>query len=244
MRALIIDAEELFRLSLREVISVAGPFSAIAEADSEASFLTTTAQVRNIDLVAIYPTSMGSDTAHYLTLIRRLYPSAAIISFSSCETVQQPMLHGDILILPRSSSIETIVETIRNVLKLPPLTNAHKANPSAPDIRPMLQAADQNTACDRRAQTQYLAKLSNRQRQILLMAADGLANKEIAARLEIAEGTVKAHMHAVFKSLNVTNRTQAVIRFSNLALPVKSTLNESYMPFHKSTAVAGQMSAE
>ena len=55
--------------------------------------------------------------------------------------------------------------------------------------------------------------LSYRQKQILSMAADGLPNKEIAARLSIAEGTVKAHMHAIFKVLGVSNRTQAVIRY-------------------------------
>ena len=58
-----------------------------------------------------------------------------------------------------------------------------------------------------------LGRLSYRQKQILSMAADGLPNKEIAARLSIAEGTVKAHMHAIFKVLGVSNRTQAVIRY-------------------------------
>jgi DNA-binding NarL/FixJ family response regulator len=59
-----------------------------------------------------------------------------------------------------------------------------------------------------------LSRLSFRQKQILAMAADGLPNKEIAARLGIAEGTVKAHMHAIFKVLDVSNRTQAVIKYS------------------------------
>ena len=223
MRAIIIDGEELFRLSLREVIAVAGPFTTIVEADSEASFMITTAQLRNIDLVVIYPSSIGGwsggDTCSYLTLTRRLYPKAAVISFSNCDTVQHAMLHGDITILPRSSSVEMIASTIRSLLQLPPLSSSRNMNPSAPNVRPLLQRAAQQPEADTSAQLECLSKLSGRQRQILLMTADGLANKEIAARLGIAEGTVKAHMHAIFKALEVTNRTQAVVRFGNLARP-------------------------
>lgn len=219
MRALIIDAEELFRLSLKEVISVSGPFTAIAEADSEVSFMTTTAQERNIDLVVIYPASIGPDSSNYLSLTRRLYPHAAIISFSSGESVHHSMRHGDVIILPRSTSVQQIVATIRSAMNLPPLTRSTTPNPSAPDVRPMLQGAPQQNQVDTSAQLECLARLSARQRQILLMTADGLANKEIAARLGIAEGTVKAHMHAIFKVLGVTNRTQAVVRYGNLAKP-------------------------
>lgn len=225
MRALIIDAEELFRLSLREVISVSGPFTAIAEADSEASFLTTTAQERNIDLVIMYPTSISDDTSNYLTLTRRLYPNAAIISFSSSETIQHSMRHGDVVILPRSSGVEKIISTIRRALNLPPLSSAH---PGAPNVRPMMQADPQRPATDTSAQMECLARLSGRQRQILLMTADGLANKEIAAQLSIAEGTVKAHMHAIFKVLGVTNRTQAVVRYGNLAQPKETSVSPDF----------------
>ena len=236
MQALIIDSEELFRLSLREVISVSGPFTAIAEADSEASFLTTTAQIRNIDLVIMYPASIGDESCNYLALIHRLYPSAAIISFSSSETIQHSIRHGDVTILPRSSSVEKIVATIRQVVNLPPLAGSRSANPSAPDVGRALQASPHTVAVDTSAQIECLARLSGRQRQILLMTADGLANKEIAARLGIAEGTVKAHMHAIFKVLDVTNRTQAVVRYGNLAQPKENSGTENFSHPYESSA--------
>lgn len=235
MRALIIDAEELFRLSLREVISVSGPFADISEVDSETSFLTAAAQIRDIDLVVIYPASIGKDTSNYLALTRRLYPDAAIISFSNSETLQHSMLHGDVIILPRSSSVEKIITTIRQALKLPPLANAHSKIPGSPNVLPMLRGNSQNVAVDARAQAECLSNLSARQHQILLMTTDGLANKEIAARLSIAEGTVKAHMHAIFKVLGVTNRTQAVVRFGNLAQQsTDNTENSAYTPQYHS----------
>lgn len=53
-------------------------------------------------------------------------------------------------------------------------------------------------------------KVTGRQREVLLLLAEGLANKEIAHRLHLTEGTVKLHVAAILRSLNATNRTQAV----------------------------------
>lgn len=53
-------------------------------------------------------------------------------------------------------------------------------------------------------------KVTGRQREVLSLLAEGLPNKEIAHRLHLTEGTVKLHVAAILKSLNATNRTQAV----------------------------------
>ena len=53
--------------------------------------------------------------------------------------------------------------------------------------------------------------LSDREREVLLMVADGLANKQIAQRLSISEKTVKAHLTSVFRQIGVTDRTQAAL---------------------------------
>jgi len=50
-------------------------------------------------------------------------------------------------------------------------------------------------------------KLTPRQRQIMLIVAEGLSNKEIARRLNISEGTVKIHLHQIFRHLGISNRT-------------------------------------
>jgi Response regulator containing a CheY-like receiver domain and an HTH DNA-binding domain len=55
------------------------------------------------------------------------------------------------------------------------------------------------------------AALTDREREVLGLVADGLANKAIARRLGIAEKTVKAHLTRVFAALGVTDRTQAAI---------------------------------
>lgn len=53
--------------------------------------------------------------------------------------------------------------------------------------------------------------LSPREAEVLALVLDGLANKQIARRLGIAERTVKAHLTRVFATLGVTDRTQAAL---------------------------------
>ncbi len=55
------------------------------------------------------------------------------------------------------------------------------------------------------------SQLTDREREVLLLVRDGLANKQIARRLGIAERTVKAHLTSVFQRLGVTDRTQAAL---------------------------------
>jgi DNA-binding NarL/FixJ family response regulator len=52
--------------------------------------------------------------------------------------------------------------------------------------------------------------LSNREREILALLADGLANKQIAARLGISKNTVKTHLELLFDKLAVSSRAEAV----------------------------------
>ena len=54
------------------------------------------------------------------------------------------------------------------------------------------------------------AVLSNRERQVLALLADGLGNKQIAARLGISTNTVKTHLELLFEKLGVASRAEAV----------------------------------
>lgn len=54
-------------------------------------------------------------------------------------------------------------------------------------------------------------RLSDREREVLALVAQGLANKQIARRLSISERTVKAHLTNIFQQLGVTDRTQAAL---------------------------------
>ena len=62
-----------------------------------------------------------------------------------------------------------------------------------------------------RAEGRPAAELTAREQEVLALLGEGLANKQIARRLGIAEKTVKAHLTSVFQSIGVTDRTQAAL---------------------------------
>jgi DNA-binding NarL/FixJ family response regulator len=55
-------------------------------------------------------------------------------------------------------------------------------------------------------------ELTKRQRETLRLVAEGYTNRQIARRLSITEGTVRKHLENAFVRLNVTSRTEAVLR--------------------------------
>jgi DNA-binding NarL/FixJ family response regulator len=63
-----------------------------------------------------------------------------------------------------------------------------------------------------------VSKLSERERDVLRLIARGASNKEIAAALFLAEGTVKNHVTNILTKLEVDDRTQAALRARELGL--------------------------
>jgi DNA-binding NarL/FixJ family response regulator len=60
----------------------------------------------------------------------------------------------------------------------------------------------------RRSTSQRLTQLLTlRERQVVLLIAEGLSNKEVGRRLELSEGTIKIHLHNIYQKLQVSNRT-------------------------------------
>lgn len=74
-----------------------------------------------------------------------------------------------------------------------------------------LDARAARTLLDTRSPSAPGAALSPREREVLQLLAGGLANKVIAIRLGITEGTVKAHLTPIYKQIGVSDRTQAAI---------------------------------
>jgi len=68
------------------------------------------------------------------------------------------------------------------------------------------------------AQTNLLEALSERELEVLALAAEGFTNAEIASKLVIAQSTVKTHINHIYRKLDVSTRTQAVARARQLQI--------------------------
>ena len=87
----------------------------------------------------------------------------------------------------------------------------------------LLGSSDGDGGGDRRGGEGGKGPLTPRQCDVLDLMAKGYSNKEIARSLNLAEGTVKLHVTALLKALDVSNRTQAVIKASAMGLTSTSS---------------------
>ena len=53
--------------------------------------------------------------------------------------------------------------------------------------------------------------LTPREREVMLLVADGLSNRDVGRRLNVSEGTVKVHLHSIYQKVAVQNRTALAI---------------------------------
>ena len=54
-------------------------------------------------------------------------------------------------------------------------------------------------------------RLTEREREVIVVLSEGKTNKEIGRRLRLAEGTVKVHLHRIYRKLGIANRTALAI---------------------------------
>lgn len=71
----------------------------------------------------------------------------------------------------------------------------------------VVDAAPERDIRNRRQGKPLIRALTPRQRQIALLVCDGLSNKQMGQQLNLTEGTVKVHLHKIYRKLGVPNRT-------------------------------------
>ncbi|MEZ2604202.1 response regulator transcription factor [Kluyvera intermedia] len=99
-------------------------------------------------------------------------------------------------IIARDASIEVFVQTIKSVMR-------------------GLMCLPGDWRMEYEQEKRGLDNLSQRQREILALLANGESNKEISRTLNISAGTVKAHLESLYRRLDVKNRTQAAMLLNN-----------------------------
>lgn len=201
---LIADDHPLFRAAIRLTISAALPQAQIREA-SDVEALEAALSVANPDLVLLDLTMPGANGFSSLILMRQHYPAVPVVVVSAHEdnsSMSRAYHHGALGFVPKSSHPDAIAEALNQVLA------GNTWFP--PDF--MLEPQSQHE----HQLAQGLASLTPQQYKVLVMFSDGLLNKQIAYELGVSEATIKAHATAIFRKLDVRNRTQAVIALQSL----------------------------
>ncbi len=211
MKILVAGDHAVFRVGLVYLVQRLDPEAEILEASDYAEALDIAEREEDMNLILVDLLMPGSDGYSGLSSLRDRARAVPIIVVSARENpsdIQASLDNGAMGYLPKSSSSEVMLNAIRLVLAggmyLPPaLLGPREGDPRADGME---------TGFGRpRLSEQVARSLTRRQRDVMRLLALGRSNKAIAQELELAEGTVKVHVSAIFKALNVTNRTEAVI---------------------------------
>ncbi len=206
MKILLVDDHPLVRDAMQHVLAELGDDTTVVGAGDVPSALVLMEAHTDFDLVLLDLALPGPSGMAALEMVREHHPATPVVVLSGSDdpsTVLNALDRGAMGFIPKCSSAVIIVNAIRLVLSggiyIPPQAVNHSAPPSRPDSAPELT-------------------LTERQTEVLALMVRGYPNKSICRALNLAEGTVKIHVAAILKALNVSNRTQAVIAASQLGL--------------------------
>lgn len=208
---LIADDHPLFRDALKNALNDEFDTITIHETDSLASTLHYLQTEPELDLLLLDLNMPGSGDLYGLMRIRSQFsdlPIAVISGTDEVETIASVIQAGALGFIPKTSLPHEISTAILTILAGDLWLPEHMQT----DIQ---QASKSNQKL-----AQQVAELTPAQYNVLCYLHEGLLNKQIAYELSISEATVKAHITAIFKKLNINNRTQAVLIASTLKLKI------------------------
>ncbi|MCC5855639.1 MAG: response regulator transcription factor [Idiomarina sp.] len=208
-RLLIADDHPLFREALQGALANHFSDLDIREADTLEATLQVLEADDDFDLLLLDLHMPGAGDLYGLIRIRTDYPLLPIAVISGTEDVQvigRCLGFGALGFIPKSLASAEIANAISVILGgdewVPDGVREQLADVSTEDIE----------------LAEKVAALTPQQYRVLFHVHEGLLNKQIAWQLGITEATVKAHMTAIFRKLDVYSRTQAVLLAEKLQL--------------------------
>jgi two-component system, NarL family, nitrate/nitrite response regulator NarL len=202
MKLLVVDDHPIVRDGLAVLLGRLGPDTVVLQVGDAARALATAVEHADLDIVILDIAMPGMDGLRALSEFGRVRPELPVIVISASEDardVRDALAKGALGYVPKSASQHTLLSAIRLVLDgdlyVPPLILGETPLSPAPDPRGAAASAG--------------SALTTRQIEVLKQLSQGKSNKGIAHELGLSEKTVKAHITAIFKALNVINRTQA-----------------------------------
>jgi DNA-binding NarL/FixJ family response regulator len=212
MKILIADDHALFREGLRHVLSQLGDQVTIVEASDFPQALAAVEQTGDIAVVLLDLAMPGMAWNDGLSRLKELLPETVPIVILSASDDRRHVLQavnlGAAGFIPKTSSSRVMISALKLVLSggvyLPPAL-LQQGGQGLDGLGPVASGGG-------------VSFLTPRQREVLALLGEGQSNKEIARVLTLAEGTVKLHVTAILKALDVNNRTRAVVAAAQLGL--------------------------
>jgi DNA-binding NarL/FixJ family response regulator len=212
VRVLLVDDQTLFRAGLCTLLSTRPEIEVVGEAENGQVALERAAATRP-DVVLMdlkMPVLDGVATTRKLRVQLPSCQIVALTTFEDDELVFDCLRAGAVGYLLKDAPTDKLVEAV--------LAAARGESVLQPSVASKVLAQLSRLSSERPADAGALAKLSSRERDVLRLIARGASNKEIAAALFLAEGTVKNHVTNILEKLEVDDRTQAALRARELGL--------------------------
>ncbi|PDP85427.1 DNA-binding response regulator [Glycomyces fuscus] len=208
LRLVLADDEAMMRAGLRAILSAAPGIEVVGEAGDGAAAVALVAEHRP-DIALLDVQMPGTDGLAATEAIAREHPGTAVViltTFSEDAYIARALSGGASGFVLKSGDPRQLVEGLRAV--------AEGGAYLSPEVaRRVIDELDSSGGRLSRASAarERVARLTEREREVLALVGEGCSNDEIARRLAIAPGTVKVHVGSILTRLDVRNRVQAAI---------------------------------
>jgi DNA-binding NarL/FixJ family response regulator len=194
---LIVDDHAIVRDGLKRLLDSADGIEVVATAGDGTQAITAAVDARP-DVVLMDLSMPGVDGVEATRQLTANHPDVSVVvltTFSDQQRISDALNAGAAGYLLKDASPDEVIAAVRTVV-----AGGAPLHPKAARV-----------LLDAQRATRPAKQLSSREREVLALLSTGLANKQIARRLGIAERTVKAHLTSIFQQLGVTDRTQAAL---------------------------------
>jgi DNA-binding NarL/FixJ family response regulator len=202
IRVVLVDDHAVVRRGLAQLLSGAGDLEVVGQAGDGDEALVVVRELRP-DVVVMDLQMPGMDGVEATRRIVAEQLGAEVLvltSFSDSARIAAALDAGAVGYLLKDADPDDVLDGVRAV--------SRGGSPLDPKVARALLTARSGASPEDPASS---VQLTPREAEVLSLVRGGLANKQIARRLDISERTVKAHLTSVFQRIGVADRTQAAL---------------------------------
>ena len=217
MQVLIVDDHPLIREGLARVTRGLNGISEVFEAADATEAMAALERVE-VGLILLDLGVPGADGLSLLETLRGARPEVPVVIVSASDgraEVFGALDAGAMGFISKRSSTAVLLAALHVVLAGGVSVPPHVAEPADDALAARAPALDADAAS---AAAIVRLGLTDRQVDVLTLMVQGMPNKAICRDLSLSEGTVKTHISAILRALDVANRTQALFAVSRLGL--------------------------